>query len=524
VTAPSLRPGPSRARRAVLAFGLATATIGPAACSVRGEVHDAAEAERTSTTAGAVPPTTGTPGSTSPTTAPGVVAPAAPPVEGPVPDPSVDDVPDEVFPDLGDPRIDVATYDLTVRADPGREDITGRAVLTLSARTAAPLSSFTLDLRGPAVTRATVAGAPATVDAQPSEITIRPAEPLAPGRATEVILDYAGVPQPADLDRLGTIGWHADDAGGWFADSEPLGTSTWAPVNDHPSDKATWRITLDTPDGITGVSNGHLVSRGTAGDGRRRWVWEQDRPMAPYLAFAAVGRYELVERTATISDHPVRILVAMPADKAGDADRFDRIEAMLTFFAERFGPYLDDDAGAIVVPTDLGLALETQSRPMFGDEVLFDAEPFALAHELAHEWFGNAVTPARWIDLWLNEGFATYSEYLWFEHDGGYPLRSQVEDDESRLNRSPLAPVSRDAADDFDPAVYGNGARALYALQLTIGDADFATLLRRWVAEQRGGTATTEDFVALAEDVSGRDLSAWARTWLHDGGHPPLPG
>lgn len=435
-------------------------------------------------------------------------------------DPRVRDVPDEVFSGLGDPRIDVADYQVRVRADPGEPRISGTARIRLTAATAEPLRSFTLDLRGPRVAQALVDGRRARVDVDGDQIEVTPASPLAPGQPTNVVLTYAGVPEPATFPRLGTpVGWQADDDDGWFTMNEPSGTSSWMPVSDHPSDKATWTITLDTPARVTGVANGRLLSK-QAVAGRRRWVWQTDQPMASYLAFVAVGAYDLVTRDGPAGTD---VVLAFPPDLSAERRAaFDELDPMLTFFADTFGPYPDDDAGAVVVTTSLGLAMETQTRPLFGPDAFAGDHVWALAHELAHQWYGNAVSPARWQDLWLNESFATYADWLWREHEGQGSVRD-LADGEGVTTTGSLSVIDPDAAASFDGVVYEGGARALHALRLQVGDDDFFALLRRWFADNRGRSVTTEDFVALAEEITGEDLGPWVDRWLRAVEQPELP-
>ncbi|HEX2578169.1 MAG TPA: M1 family metallopeptidase, partial [Aquihabitans sp.] len=409
-----------------------------------------------------------------------------------------------------------------VRADPGRPAVDGTATLVLGATTEEPLPSFTLDLSGPEVEEATVDGEAAEVARlDDGQVEVTPKAALDPAAEVEVVLTYGGVPDVGRFPGLGVpVGWQPDDVGGWFAMSEPDGTATWVPVNDHPSDKATWTITLDTPADAVGVANGRLLERDAGDDGRRRWVWETDEPMASYLVFVAVGDYELEERSGPGG---TRVLFAFPSDLPADDRRaFDELDAILTFFTETFGPYPDDDAGAVVVPSDLGLALETQTRPLFGLDATGEDEVWALAHELAHQWFGNAVTPEGWDDLWLNEGFATYADWLYIDHVGDATIDEMATDASDR--GVDLAVLDPKAAGTFDNAVYEGGALVLHALRRTIGDDDFFELLRRWYGDHRGSNATTEDLVALAEEVSGDELDAFFQAWLRSPDQPELPG
>lgn len=495
-------------RRRLAVVLLACLTL--ASCSTAGDSSDAGASERASTTG----PTTTT-SSTTTTTDAGDDAPS---------DPLPGDVPDATFAGLGDPRIDVTHYDVTLRAAPDEDEVSGTASLTLRSTVDEPLSAFTLDLRGPKITELEIDGVAAEVSTASQEIAITPAEPIAPDTDVELTATYAGVPDQTEFPGWGmAVGWQGDDEGGWFTMSEPDGTSSWVPVNDHPSDKATWTISLVVPKGVTGIANGRLQDGKAkpAGKGRVRWTWVEAEPMAPYLVLVAIGDYDLVR-----SQHgKVEVLRAFPTSLSEeDRAAFDDIEEILDYFSSEFGAYPNDDAGAIVVPTDLGLALESQTRPLFGTDGIEDGYASALPHELAHQWFGDAITPATWRDIWLNEGFATYADWMWDEHTGGRSVDRQA-DRTARTQPVKDLPVrAPDAAAAFGPEVYDGGALTLQALRETVGDDAFFRIVRRWFAAYDGKTATTADFVSLASDESGQDLSGFFEAWLDQAPQPALPG
>lgn len=433
-------------------------------------------------------------------------------------DPTLVDVKDPVFTGLGDPRIDVLHYEVELRADPGKAQVQGVVKITLVARTNQPLDAFTLDLAGPQVTKATLDGQAARFHHEQNQVEIRPATPLEGEGSSQLEISYQGVPKPEEFPAgLASVGWQADQAGGWFSMGEPNGTSTWVPVNDHPSDKATWTITLNTPNGVTGVANGRLASSKSSGD-RHLWRWVMDHPMVSYSVLAAVGDYRLVTR-----DGPddIRITLAVANSFGTRLDRaLDQMDEMISYFSGRFGPYPYKDAGAIVVNAPLGLALETSTRPLFGTEAAQSDQIWALAHELAHQWWGDAISIESWQDLWLNEGFATYSDWLYQDEND-----IQSIDDSIEYSGSPadLAVTSVDAATRFDTAVYQGGAVALHALRQQIGDQHFFELLRTWYRQNRDGNVNTNDFVALATKVSGINAEGWRRSWLDASPQPAQP-
>lgn len=429
-------------------------------------------------------------------------------------DPDASDVEDAVFPRLGDPRIDILHHEVSVRADPNDETVTGSVTITLRAITEDPLPELTLDLSGPRVTRAVIDGEPAVVRAEKRQIVLTPAEPLEPDVDAEIVLDYEGRPETVAFSGgFATVGWQPDRAGGWFSMAEPNGTSTWVPTNDHPADKSTWSFTLDVPAGWTGIANGRLVGDERAGD-RRIWRWEMEEPIPPHTVLVAVGEYELHQRTGPDGIRVIDAIATGLADHGEDLAAMAREgDRIITELARRYGPYPYRDAGVIVVDQEMGVALETTTRPLFDPAGL----QYALTHELAHQWFGDAVTPARWEDLWFAESFATYADWVWEDDLDLNPLQDDIIFSDPEIGSAVTDPSS---ARLFRSSIYTGGATALHALRRTIGDDDFFTALRRFLDEHRHGNASTNDLIEAFEDESGRDLGAWRRDWLES---PVLP-
>jgi aminopeptidase N len=251
-------------------------------------------------------------------------------------------------------------------------------------------------------------------------------------------------------------------------------------------------------------------------------VWRQDEPVAPYLVLAAVGRYDLVTRPGPDG---TTVTLAFPHSlPAAQRKGFDALDAIAGYFDTTFGPLPGTDLGAIVVDKeDLGLALETQTRPLFGLDAVVPGRVDALAHELGHQWFGDDVSVEDWQDLWLNEGFATYADWL-FQAKGGRSIDQIAADAARTYQDEGLTVRDPDAVKTFNLVVYYRGALALHALRRTVGDDVFFRILRTWSRRYSGRNATTEDFVALASDLAGRDLRSFFHAWLDAVPQPKLPG
>ncbi|HET6668155.1 MAG TPA: M1 family metallopeptidase [Intrasporangium sp.] len=424
---------------------------------------------------------------------------------------------DPFFPLAGNGGLDVANYSLDLAYDPPSHLLSGTA--TLQVRATQDLSRFDLDLRGFDLGTVTVNGATASVARDGQELVITPSDALRIGDAFTVVVPYSGQPQTVTDPDGSSEGWVYTTDGAAVV-GEPQGSPGWYPVNDTPRDKATFTIRMTVPSGLTAVGNGSLQSQMTA-NGLTTFTWRENYPMAPYLATITLGRFNVTTGT-TPSGIPTYVAVD-PRQASSASAVLRKLPAMVSFLENLYGSYPFETVGAIVDDApQLGYSLETQTKPVFDDA----PDEVTLLHELSHMWFGDAVTLGSWPDIWLHEGFATWSEWIWTEQHGGKSAAQQFK----QLANTPAQQTSfwnpppgnpGDAQHLFDGTIYERGAMTLEALRERIGDARFTELLRTWYAENRYGTVTTADFVALAERVSGQDLRQFFDMWLYQPGKPP---
>jgi len=437
---------------------------------------------------------------------------------------------DEYYPTYGNGGYDVRSYELDIAYDPATARLDGEA--TILARATQSVCSFNLDLVGLDVRRIRVDGDRATWTRDEHELTVTPKDALERGQRFEVVIRYAGEPTEFLIPGTDIRTGFMDTPDGATVAGQPDVAAGWFPVNDHPLDKASYAFEVTVPDGYEVVANGFL--RDVDSRGRRTtWEWEAREPMASYLATIDIGFWD-VERWRTESGLPVYDAVDS-AITGGLREEIDsslaRQGEVLDLLEDSFGPYPFRTVGAIVDnQDDLFFALETQTRPVYSKYFWLDRDgnpvngDSVVVHELAHQWFGDDVALARWKDIWLNEGFATYAEWLWTEHEGdGTPQESFRETYDAIPADDPFwSVVIGDPGVDllFDNAVYVRGAMIVQALRNEVGDAAFFEILRGWTSSRSGGHGTTDEFIALAEQVSGQQLDDLFATWLFTPGKP----
>jgi aminopeptidase N len=442
------------------------------------------------------------------------------------PHPGAAGIGDSYYPDYGNGGYDVDHYDLRLRYRPATDELTGTA--TISARVTQDLSSFDLDFLLDVRSVLVDGRAAGFARRGDHELVVTPARPLRRGQVLTVRVDYSGVPS-AKRGAGFTVWTRTPD--GALAVGEPESAWWWFPSNDHPSDKARFDISVAVPDGVEALSNGTMPHPPAPdGHGWTRWTWHSATPMATYLAFLAIGQYD-VEQSRTSNGRPVLYAYSKlltPELAAAARASVGRTTEIVDWESSLFGPYPFEAEGGVVTPPGLlPISLETQTRPVYGTSHFQRGEDaYVVVHENAHQWFGDEVSLSRWQDIWLNEGFATYVEWLWSEHVGDGTAQDQFDifydsfpDDDELWTQPPGDP----GVPVITPGVYLRGAMTLHALRLAVGDATFFRILRAWPAAHRYGNGDTAQFVALAERLSGRHLGPLFQAWLYTPSKPARP-
>ncbi|MGX2998384.1 M1 family metallopeptidase [Streptomyces sp. JNUCC 64] len=403
------------------------------------------------------------------------------------------------------------------------------ATATILARATQDLSRFHLDFAGNVLRSVTVNGEDARAERDGDELIVTPARPLAEDGAFTVVVRYTADPTLTRhrTDAIEDYGW-IPTPDGTVVYPQPNGARMIFPADDHPSRRAPVTFRITTPAGVEAAAGGRLAGRDELPDGRVRWTYDSEGPVAAQLVQVAIGQFTFVEGRGP-RGLPLRDVV--PDALVESTARYRELTpGHLAWLEERLGPYPFDRYGVLVGDTDLGVALETQTlslvpkADLLGDRVSAERN---LVHELAHQWLGDSNGIREWSDLWLSEGHARFYERLYSQDHGGTALETAMKaayEQHDQWRRDFGAPAEPTEPQLFKRMRYDGSALVLYALRQRVGDASFRRIEREWAQRHRGRTAGTRDFVALASEIAGEDLDAFLRPWLYGTKTPPMPG
>ena len=420
-------------------------------------------------------------------------------------------VEDRVYPDVGDPGVDALHYDLQLDWDPDGRRL--EAVETLHLRAAADADHLQLDLAEPLqVDGLTLDGEHPPYEHDGKDLVIDTVVHEDEEHTLEI--RYSGTPEPvpAPVQRkdFSETGWTVTRDGGAWTMQEPYGAYSWYAVNDQPSDKALYDFTLRVPAPFVGVANGELLDHERVrGDTVTRW--RLDAPASSYLVTVAFGDLTM---TTDESKSGVPISYWTPPDRPDLLRRVQRAPEALAWLEDRLGPYPFDTLGILVVDSQSGM--ETQTMITLGD-TRYATSPEVLVHEIAHQWYGDLVTPVDWRDMWMNEGMATYLQGVWMAEDQGVAITDVMDywatfEDEERAKAGPPA--------DYHPAFFGSsnvyyGPALMWdELRQRLGDEEFWALVRDWPGVHADGNADYDDITSWWSERSGEDLAGFFDAWL----------
>jgi aminopeptidase N len=456
------------------------------------------------------------------------------------PDPATPGAPslgDRLFPGLGNGGYDVEHYtlDFNYATAASVQSVTARAKIDARAKQA--LSRLNLDFAGDSVQAVSVNGRAASFAVQGEELVVTPRSSLPDHRDFTVEVAYTSgpreIPPNADLNTVLGTAWFATPSGSITA-AQPSRAHRIFPSNDHPSDKASYTIRATTPAGSDFTANGELAGKSTR-NGRTSWTYENREPMASELIQLAFGNHTVKVRGfhdgIFIRDlAPTNELDALEPAYSRELDHLD-------WMIDRAGRYPFRSYGTFASDATFPFALETQTISLYPDFLFLPPFPASIyepimVHELAHMWYGDSVAPARWSDVWLNEGHATWYEWNYGNDFFGIDFEDRIRaayaaGDQLRALYGPVAqPIhgADDIANMFSPNVYDSGAVVLYALRQVIGQRAFLTLEKAWPTLLAGRSATTQDFIALASLIGHKDLRGFLNAWLYGTKTPSMPG
>jgi len=426
-------------------------------------------------------------------------------------------VEDSVYPDVGDPSVDSLHYDLDLAWTPDSRTLVGDA--TIELRSTADGDHLQLDLGEPLeVSAVTLDGADAPFEHEGKDLVV--SVPVVKDERYVLEVRYSGTPEttPAPTTRtdFSTSGWAITPSGETWTMQEPYGAFTWYPVNDQPADKALYDITVTVPSPWVAVANGVLADQ-TEHDGLTTSSWHLSEPASSYLVTVATGDYT---QTTNTSQSGVEISYWVPSDRPGLAQGLESAAAGLDWLEALLGPYPFDSLGFLLVDSKSGM--ETQTLITLG-ATDYTTSGAVLVHEMAHQWYGDEITPDDWRDVWMNEGMAMYLQGCWQAEEDGRSVDSVMDEYaafESALRAKAGPPAAYDPTQFGNSNVYYGPALMWHELRKRIGDEAFWKVVRDWPARAPGTNANRDDYLDWLVDQTHVDRSFF-EDWLLSPTTPP---
>ena len=457
---------------------------------------------------------------------PTLVATATPPAPTPVPSPTLSllsgkpSIGDPFTPELGNTGYDVQHYTLQLTLNPALGQLEGIATLEATT-TQSNLRRISLDFIGYQISFVSVDDAPVSFERDAGKLWVElPSSLLAEGTSFTLAVGYSGQPVQVDspyVHYASYLGLIFPGNNTFYTLSEPDGARYWFPGNDHPRDRATFRIELTVPRALAAISNGELVATrlDTMPDGSdaTTFVWQEDEPMATYLALAAGGHYL---RTEGESPNGIPLIYYyFPEFEEEYDEAVDITGEAIDWMSDLLGPYPFDSYGQATYYA-MGVSMETQTMTLLSYQMLDER---TVVHELSHSWFGNWVGLESWADTWLKEGFATYMELLWLSRDDAAEMDRLIAEVEAEVSEKghdyPLSEPPPERMLSFDS--YYRGTLLMHALHQELGDEAFFEGVRLYMQRYGGSTASHEEFQAVMEEAAGTSLDSFFDRWLGEG-------
>ncbi len=343
----------------------------------------------------------------------------------------------------------------------------------------------------------------------------------------EVTIQYEGIPAQGLIISRNKFGDRT-----FFGDNWPNNARHWLPVIDHPSDKATCEFVVTAPAQYRVIANGQLVAETPLGNGLTQTHWREQAPIPTKVMVFGAAQFA-VEQVGLVNSIPVQSWL-YPKDSTKGFVDYRPAKAILQFFSDRIGPYSYEKLANVESTTTFG-GMENASCIFYTERAIIGHrdtnEESLLAHEIAHQWFGNSASELDWSHIWLSEGFATYFSALYLEHRYGRDTLNKVLNANKAqvLSYETLRPdativdsTTRNLMGLLNPNSYQKGGWVLHMLRYELGEAVFWKGIRAYYQRFRNSNAQTRDFQVAMEETSGRSLNQFFRQWLYQPGHPEL--